>query len=173
MGTMKARIEVRHYVLYCTEALHAMYMYDTVHRALINRYTHTYVFSHTQRPGDWCNNSVVYYTDFTYSIIILQRHCWWTSHYIQPENLPPLFSQKPRPFRTTLDLLSPTQSTSTLIRPGLRLVKDSAREQFRARYVSFDKKSIINVSRNPGCSRALSPKGAEVTTYSSSWRGDL
>ena len=86
-------------------------MYDTVHRALINRYTHTYVFSHTQRPGDWCNNSVVHYTDFTYSIIILQRHCWWTSHYIQPENLPPLFSQKPRPFRTTLDLLSPTKST--------------------------------------------------------------
>jgi hypothetical protein len=29
---MKARVEVRHY------ALHAMY--DTVHRALINRYTH-------------------------------------------------------------------------------------------------------------------------------------
>ena len=35
MGTMKARVEVRHY----TVALHAMY--ETVHRALINRYTHT------------------------------------------------------------------------------------------------------------------------------------
>ena len=38
MGTMKARVEVRHYVR--TVALHAMY--DTVHRALINRYTHNY-----------------------------------------------------------------------------------------------------------------------------------
>ena len=32
---MKARIEVRHFVMYV--ALHAMY--DTVHHALINRYT--------------------------------------------------------------------------------------------------------------------------------------
>ena len=45
---MKARVEVR--LDYCTVALHAMY--DTVHRALINRYTHTYrsyshIFRHT------------------------------------------------------------------------------------------------------------------------------
>ena len=36
MGTMKARVEVRRLR---TVALHAMY--DTVHRALINRYTHS------------------------------------------------------------------------------------------------------------------------------------
>jgi hypothetical protein len=38
---MKARVEVRHYEYVHTAALHAMY--DTVHRVLINRCTHTYV----------------------------------------------------------------------------------------------------------------------------------
>ena len=38
MGTMKARVEVR--LLRTVLALHAVY--DTVHRALINRHTHTY-----------------------------------------------------------------------------------------------------------------------------------
>ena len=37
MGTMKARVEVRIDIV-ITAALHAMY--DTVHRALFNRYTH-------------------------------------------------------------------------------------------------------------------------------------
>ena len=53
-GTIKTRVEVRHFVR--TVALRAMY--DTVHRALINRYTHTDLFTSlsaiASSPWPWC-----------------------------------------------------------------------------------------------------------------------